>query len=92
MGASPPDPGDEFGQSIVGAPRVHVGLLKLGIDVAQSTVAKYTARRGRGSSEVWKTFLRNHAAGIAAMEFLVVPTVGFKLLSFWSSCGMNGDA
>jgi transposase InsO family protein len=63
-----------------GAPRIHGELLKLGIEVAQSTVAKYMARRGGGSSQTWKTFLRNHAAGIAAMDFLVVPTVGFKLL------------
>ena len=63
-----------------GAPRIHGELLKLGIDVAQSTVAKYTARRGRGPSQSWKTFLRNHSAGIAAMDFLIVPTVGFKLL------------
>ena len=38
------------------------------------------ARRGGGSSQTWKTFLRNHAAGVAAMDFLIVPTVGFKLL------------
>jgi len=38
------------------------------------------ARRGRGPSQTWKTFLHNHAAGIAAMDFLVVPTVGFRLL------------
>jgi len=63
-----------------GAPRIHGELLKLGIDVAQSTVAKYMARRGRGRSQTWKTFLRNHAAGIAAMDFLIVPTVGFRLL------------
>src|SRR6266404_3660432 len=63
-----------------GAPRIHGELLKLGIEVAQSTVAKYMARRGRGRSQTWKTFLHNHAAGIAAMDFLVVPTVGFKLL------------
>jgi transposase InsO family protein len=63
-----------------GAPRIHGELLKLGIEVAQSTVAKYMARRGRGSSQTWKTFLRNHAAGIGAMDFLVVPTVGFRLL------------
>jgi hypothetical protein len=55
-------------------------LLKLGIEVAQSTVAKYMARRGRGSSQTWKTFLRNYAAGIGAMDFLIVPTVGFRLL------------
>jgi transposase InsO family protein len=63
-----------------GAPRIHGELLKLGIDVAQSTVANYMARGGRGRSQTWKTFLRNHAAGIAAMDFLVVPTVGFRLL------------
>ena len=63
-----------------GAPRVHGELLKLGFQVAQSTVAKYMARRGGGSSQTWKTFLRNHAAGVAAMDFLVVPTVGFRLL------------
>jgi transposase InsO family protein len=63
-----------------GAPRIHGELLKLGIEVAQSTVAKYMAKSGRGRSQTWKTFLRNHAAGIAAMDFLVVPTVGFKLL------------
>jgi transposase InsO family protein len=63
-----------------GAPRIHGELLKLGIEVAQSTVAKYMARRGRGPSQTWKTFLRNHAAGVAAMDFLIVPTVGFRLL------------
>src|SRR5216683_2521034 len=63
-----------------GAPRIHGELLKLGIEVAQSTVAKYMAKSGRGRSQTWKTFLHNHAAGIAALDFLVVPTVGFKLL------------
>jgi transposase InsO family protein len=63
-----------------GAPRIHGELLKLGIEVAQSTVAKYMTRDRRGRSQTWKTFLHNHAAGIAAMDFLIVPTVGFKLL------------
>src|SRR5687768_5801178 len=63
-----------------GAPRIHGELLKLGIEVAQSTVAKYMARSGRGRSQTWKTFLHNHAAGIGAMDFLIVPTVGFQLL------------
>ena len=63
-----------------GAPRIHGELLKLGIEVAQSTVAKYMAKNGRGRSQTWKAFLHNHAAGIAAMDFLVVPTIGFKLL------------
>jgi transposase InsO family protein len=63
-----------------GAPRIHCELLKLGIEIAQSTVAKYMAKSGRGRSQTWKIFLHNHAAGIAAMDFLIVPTVGFKLL------------
>jgi transposase InsO family protein len=44
-----------------GAPRIHGELLKLGIEVAQSTVAKYMAKSGRGSAQTWKTFLHNHA-------------------------------
>ena len=63
-----------------GAPRIHGELLKLGIEVSQSTVAKYMARSGRGRSQTWKIFQDNHAAGIAAMDFLIVPTIGFKLL------------
>ena len=63
-----------------GAPRIHGELLKLGIEVAQSTVAKYMARERRPPSQSWKTFLRNHAAGIAAMDLLVVPTIGFRFL------------
>jgi len=63
-----------------GAPRIHGELLKLGIEVAQSTVAKYMAKNGRGRPQTWKTFLRNHAGGIGAMDFLIVPTIGFKLL------------
>ena len=63
-----------------GAPRIHGELLKLGIEVAQSTVAKYMAKGGRGRSQTWRTFLHNHGTGIGAMDFLVVPTVGFKLL------------
>ena len=49
-----------------GAPRIHGELLKLGIEVAQSTVAKYMARSGRRRSQTWKTFLHNHASGIGA--------------------------
>src|SRR5258708_3049022 len=63
-----------------GAARIHGELLKLGIEVAQSTVAKYMARSGRGRSQTWMTFLHNHVAGIGAMDFLIVPTVGFRLL------------
>ena len=64
-----------------GAPRIHGELLKLGIAVAQSTVAKYMAKRRPGSGQTWKTFLRNHAVCIGTMDFLVVPTINFRLVS-----------
>ena len=66
--------------SLWGAPRIHGELLKLGIEVAQSTVANYMAKHRSGSGQTWKTFLRNHVAGIGAMDFLVVPTINFRLL------------
>ena len=63
-----------------GAPRIHGELLKLGIEVGQTTVAKYMAKGRRSPSQGWKTFLRNHADGIAAMDLFVVPTISFRLL------------
>jgi transposase InsO family protein len=63
-----------------GAPRIHGELLKLGFSVAQSTVAKYMVKRRGPPSQGWKTFLRNHAPDIAAMDMFLLPTIGFKLL------------
>jgi transposase InsO family protein len=63
-----------------GAPRIHGELLKLGVDISQSTVAKYMERRRRPPSQSWRTFLRNHAPHIAAVDLFVVPTISFKLL------------
>jgi hypothetical protein len=56
-----------------GAPRIHGELLKLGFEVAQSSVAKYMAKRRGPPSQGWRTFLRNHAPDIAAMDLFVVP-------------------
>ena len=63
-----------------GAPRIHGELLKLGFEVAQSSVAKYMVKRREPPSQGWRTFLRNHAPEIAAMDFFVIPTIGFGLL------------
>jgi hypothetical protein len=63
-----------------GAPRIHRELLKVGIDVGPTTVAKYMERRRRPPSQGWRTFLHNHADGIASMDLFVVPTVSFRLL------------
>ena len=63
-----------------GAPRIHGELLKLGFEVAQSSVAKYMVKRDGPPSQGWLTFLRNHAPNIAATDLFVVPTIGFDLL------------
>src|SRR5258705_1629980 len=63
-----------------GAPRIHGELLKLGVEVAQSSVAKYMVKRRGPPGQGWQTFLCNHAPDIAAMDLFVVPTIGFKLL------------
>src|SRR5947209_9215300 len=63
-----------------GASRIHGELLMLGFAVAQSTVSKYMVRGGRPPSQSWKTFLRNHAQAIAAIDLCVVPTLTFERL------------
>jgi hypothetical protein len=63
-----------------GAPRIHGELLKLGFEVAQSSVAKYMVKQCGPPSQGWRTFLHNHAPDIAAMDLFVVPTIGFDLL------------
>jgi transposase InsO family protein len=63
-----------------GAPRIHGELLMLGFEVAQSTVSKYMVRGGTPPSQSWKTFLRNHAQAIAAIDLCVVPTLTFERL------------
>ena len=66
--------------SLWGAPRIHGELLMLGIEVAQSTVARYMFRRQGPPSQGWKTFLRNHTVGIASIDLFVVRTISFELL------------
>src|SRR3979490_3139660 len=63
-----------------GAPRIHGELLKLGFEIAQSSVAKYMVKRRGPPSQGWRTFLRNHAPDIPGMDFFVVPTIGFRIL------------
>ncbi len=63
-----------------GAPRIHGELLKLGFDVAQSTVARYMCRRSWPPSQGWWTFLSNHADGIVAVDLFVLPTIAFQIL------------
>jgi Integrase core domain len=63
-----------------GAPRIHGELLKLGFEIAESTVSKYMIRHRGPPSQTWRTFLRNHADAIAAIDLCVVPTLTFECL------------
>jgi hypothetical protein len=66
---------------LLGAPRIHGEILKLGVDVSQATVAKYMARPTTPSSQSWRTFLANHLLQIAAADFFVVPTASSRTQS-----------
>jgi putative transposase len=66
--------------SLWGAPRIHGELLKLGIEISQATVAKYMVPRPGTPSPTWRTFLRNQAEGIAAIDMFVVASASFRLL------------
>jgi transposase InsO family protein len=63
-----------------GAPRIHGELLKLGFEVAESTVSKYMIRHRGPPSQTWRTFLRNHADAIAAIDLCMVHTATFERL------------
>jgi transposase InsO family protein len=63
-----------------GASKIHGELLKLGIEVAQSTVSIYMVPRRDRPLQSWKTFVRNHMEGIAAIDLFVIPTITFQQL------------
>src|SRR3974377_2323329 len=63
-----------------GAPRIHGELLKLGFELAESTVSKYMIKHRGPPSQTWRTFLRNHADAIAAVDLCLVPTATFECL------------
>ena len=71
-----------------GAPRIHGELLKLGFELAQSTVAKYMVERCGPPTQGWRTFLRNHAPDIAAMDLFVVPKCMSPLVCRFLDAGM----
>ena len=63
-----------------GAPRVHGELLKLGIEVSETTVSKYMIKHRGPPSQNWRTFLQNHAKELIALDFFTVPTATFRVL------------
>jgi transposase InsO family protein len=63
-----------------GAPRIHGELLKLGIDIGESSVSKYMVRARKPPSQTWRTFLENHLTQLVSIDFFTVPTLRFKVL------------
>jgi len=63
-----------------GAPRVHGELQMLGIEIAQTTVAKYMVRHRNPPPQTWRTFLYNHAKDLVSIDFFTVHTATFRIL------------
>jgi hypothetical protein len=63
-----------------GAPRIHGELLKLSIDIGETSVGKYMARGRKPPSQTWRTFLENHIKSMVSVDFFTVPTVRFQVL------------
>jgi putative transposase len=66
--------------AIWGAPRIHGELLKLGIDIGETSVSKYMIRRRRPPSQTWRTFLENHVKSLVSVDVFTVPTIRFQIL------------
>ena len=66
--------------SLWGAPRIHGELLKLGIDIGETSVGKYIVRRRKPPSQNWRTFLENHVKTMVSIDFFTVPTIRFQVL------------
>ena len=63
------------------APRIHGELLKLGIDIGETSVSKYMVRHHLPPSQTWKTFVTNHVKNLVSVDFFMVsagtnPTAG----------------
>jgi putative transposase len=63
-----------------GVPRIHGELLKLGIDIGETSVSKYMRRRRTPPSQTWRTFLENHTRDLVSIDFFTVPTIRFQIL------------
>jgi hypothetical protein len=63
-----------------GAPSIHSELLRLGIDVGETSVSKYMVRHQRPPPQTWRTFLEDHLKGMTSIDFFTVPTIRFQIL------------
>ena len=65
---------------IWGAPKIHGELLKLGLEIGETSVSKYMVRQWGPPSQTWKTFLENHVKSMVSVDFFTVPTIRFQVL------------
>ena len=63
-----------------GAPRIHGELLKIGIDIGETSVGNYMVRHRKPPSQTWRTFLENHVKTMVSVDFLTLPTIRFQFL------------
>src|SRR5258708_26377599 len=63
-----------------GAPRIHGELLKLGIEIGETSVSKYMVRPRKPPTQTWRTFLENHISQLVYVDFFTVPTIRFQVL------------
>ena len=63
-----------------GAPRIHGELLKLGIDIGETSVSKYLIRSRQPPAQTWRAFLQNHLQSLVSVDFFTVPTIRFQVL------------
>jgi transposase InsO family protein len=63
-----------------GAPHIHGELLKLGITMGETSVAKYMVRHRKPPSQTWRTFCDNHLKMLVSVDFFTVPTIRFRVL------------
>ena len=65
---------------LLGAPRIHGELLKLGIDIGETSVSKYMIRHRQPPSQSWRAFLQNHMKSMVSVDFFTVLTVRLQIL------------
>ncbi len=73
-----------------GAPHIHGELLKLGIEISETSVAKYMVRQRKPPSQTWRTFLDNHVQNLVSIDFFTVPTIRFQVLYVFLVLAMTG--
>ena len=74
-----------------GAPRIHGELLKLGIDIGETSVSKYMVRCRKPPSQTWRTFLDNHLSSWSPSTSSLSPPSASRFFTcswYWAMTGV----